>query len=1239
MGAPGILPSLPVSGPASDCMRRITHGLAPVRSPPPSPVCLSPPSVPLLLGGQSVSSAVARSWLAPKSRRLGLWLLGLLAATACLTPSSAPAAAHPQAAFPLPESEYGVREVCPPPSPGHFSCLSLELKPRSAAARAHTRPLGRPIRPQATVASAAEVCEHPTAAEGCYGLRPQDLHSAYELPTSASSEQTIAVVDAYNDPNIEADLSVYDEAFGLPACNHENGCFTKVNQEGASGPLPEAEGGWAVEISLDVETAHAVCQSCRILLVEANNNGPNALGAAENTAVALGADEVTNSWGAPEEYAPGPRPPVPESALKHPGVVITAAAGDDGYDNWLVEPNLADRGNYPAAFPFVVGVGGTRLELMANGARASEPVWNGHGASGSGCSYSYEAPRWQQEVPDWPVGCEHRRAVADVSADADPYTGVAVYDSYSLVERTGGHKEPFKWGTVGGTSLGSPLIAATFALAGGAGGVEYPAESLYERVLSETNHLHQVVSGSNGECSSYDHETGLANCSFGEEAKSCGGQPLCLAGAGYNGPGGLGTPEGTGAFQAAPAPLRAEQTVRITSTPSSPPTVDGPVYEPQANASTGLPVTFALSRQSVGREVCTVEGSDVSFHTKGECPLEARQVGNSKYRAATEVQHLQVLGITQTIKFTTSPPSPAMTGESFSVNAVSSTGFHVEYESATPSVCSTNYYEIYMAAGGMCTIVASARGDEEYEEGRAEQTFQVLKEQQHISLSPPPRSARVGEAPYAFSAEARSGLPVSLSIATPAVCKFENGRAEVAFVSPGTCTIDANQEGDSYWEAAPQVEQSFQVSKALQQLSFQTLQPSNIMLGEGPFPVVAISSSGLPVKLSSATPSTCSFETAEVHVIAAGACTIDANQSGSAYFEEAPQIEDSFTIAKRAQIVRFLSNAPASATAGGTPYLATAEASSGLPVSISTGGAGVCEANGRTIYFLGAGTCVLDASQEGNAEFAAALVARQSIAVLAAPIAQEVFSNPLSPLIRSTADSHFHLLHAPTVNQTSGAITFSASVTQAGTFSWVLAFKAGSASRCRGERERLRAACHRRLTFGTGTLAVDSTEASSGIVSFKVLPSGAAKSALHKALRMRHALGLTASISFQSSLGGAPFTHRYSVADRLRSKRQPAGKLASEVPKAAAESATLTCGRAPAPVQAYGAPIHQSSTDICPPGSPANWFALTSAGSIGLDLRRIRGNVLIGGRTAPHGDRRSISGLMPRSAAAHVPCR
>jgi hypothetical protein len=434
---------------------------------------------------------------------------------------------------PLPASDYSVRSVCAVPAPGHARCLALELVPRTAAARAHTHPLGMtrsaPIRAG-------------RAAEGADGLRPQDVHSAYQLPAAVSSAQTIAVVDAYNDPTAESDLRVYDEEFGLPACTAASGCFSKVNQQGQASPLPATEGGWALEISLDIEVAHATCQSCHILLVEAQASSYEDLEAAEDSAVAAGATEISNSWS-------GGEPGTDSAAFNHPGVVITAAAGDDGYLNWDA-PTPGERGfvGYPASSPHVVGVGGTRLELNGpSNTWGSETVWNGDGAGGGGCSERFVAPPWQQGLSDWSsVGCGSKRAVADVSADADPYTGVAVYDS------TRYEGQVLHWLPVGGTSLASPLIASVFALAGGAGGVEYPAKTLYGNEVKAPGSLHDVESGSNGECSKPFNSEGLSGCSTLEEAASCSGNAICLAGPGYDGPTGVGTPNGIDAFEMHP---------------------------------------------------------------------------------------------------------------------------------------------------------------------------------------------------------------------------------------------------------------------------------------------------------------------------------------------------------------------------------------------------------------------------------------------------------------------------------------------------------------------------------------------------------------------------------------------------------------------------------------------------------------------------------------------------------------
>lgn len=506
------------------------------------------------------------------------------AVLAALTLASLPAvSAAAETVSPLPDSDYAVRPACSQPAPGDAGCFADELVPVTSEARRHHRPLGM-VAPATRLRSSA-----PSPRAGELGLRPQDIHTAYSLPDDARVPQTIALVDAYNDPQAEADLAAYDAEFGIPACTSANGCFEQTGQS-PSGTLPypasvaeleqglessdpalreEAEeaAGWGVEISLDIETAHATCQSCRILLVEADSQGLSDLTAAVGRAEELGATEISNSWGAPEEAfetAAATRAP-----YNDPGVVITASAGDDGYRNWDAE-RLTERGftSFPAASPDVVAVGGTRLATLGpSGEWRGETVWNGSGAGGGGCSTRQTAQPWQREASDWSsVGCGTHRAVSDVSADADPYSGVAVRDSdapgelceteYEESEEKFGKKvtversEPY-WCTYGGTSLASPLIAGVFALAGGANGRAYPAQTLYETERGAPGYLHDVTSGSNGEClAGYDRETGRSLCTAASEAsRSCSSQLICLAAPGYDGPSGVGTPDGVLGFE------------------------------------------------------------------------------------------------------------------------------------------------------------------------------------------------------------------------------------------------------------------------------------------------------------------------------------------------------------------------------------------------------------------------------------------------------------------------------------------------------------------------------------------------------------------------------------------------------------------------------------------------------------------------------------------------------------------
>jgi hypothetical protein len=490
-------------------------------------------------------------------------------------------AAQASALSPLPRSDYGVGSVCGAPAPGHVSCLALELLPRTAAARARTHPLGM---------RTANAISAGSAAQGAYGLGPQQLRNAYfpgeEPRAPASQPQTIAIVDAYNDLGAEADLKVYDEEFALPACSAANGCFEQVNQKGekgkppfpssvgerhaaellcedASAPVSEREAaceaveeadGWSLEMSLDIEMAHAICQSCRIVLVEAQDSKLVSLEAAEDTAArargggGAGADEVSNSWG-------GGEPASESEAFNHPGVVIAAASGDSGY---LRRKGAGIGAEYPASSPHVVSVGGTSLTMLGAGGQAwaSEPVWGG---SGGGCSVSFPAPAWQREVSDWSaVGCgtgsESKRAANDVAADADPYTGVAVYDSVPYLapgEPPRDGRAP-GWTPLGGTSVASPIVASMFALAGGSHGVAYPAQTLYSHLGSGL--LHDIAEGGNGECEGF-YEGGCSGSMVPLSLFDCGkGALICNASAGYDGPSGVGSADGVGAF--APARVR-----------------------------------------------------------------------------------------------------------------------------------------------------------------------------------------------------------------------------------------------------------------------------------------------------------------------------------------------------------------------------------------------------------------------------------------------------------------------------------------------------------------------------------------------------------------------------------------------------------------------------------------------------------------------------------------------------------
>ena len=332
----------------------------------------------------------------------------------------------------------------------------------------------------------------PAASPRGYG--PGDLRSAYRLPSSTSTA-TVAVVDAYDDPRAESDLGKYRSQYGLPPCTTANRCFRKVNQSGATSPMPMANAGWAGEISLDLDMVSAICPTCHILLVEAQNAGDSLFSSVERARL-MGAKYISMSWGGSED---GSENAYDARYFNHPGVVYTASSGDDSYSAGA---------SYPSSSQYVVSVGGTSLRRASGSRGWTESAWNG---AGSGCSRYVTKPAFQVGVNP----CSHR-GETDVSAVADPGTGVAVYQSYGYSG----------WTAYGGTSVSAPIIAAVYALAGTPGSTDHPGSYPYRHRAD----LNDVTSGNNGKCS-------LA--------------VLCNAATGWDGPTGLGTPNGTGAFTAA----------------------------------------------------------------------------------------------------------------------------------------------------------------------------------------------------------------------------------------------------------------------------------------------------------------------------------------------------------------------------------------------------------------------------------------------------------------------------------------------------------------------------------------------------------------------------------------------------------------------------------------------------------------------------------------------------------------
>jgi hypothetical protein len=336
------------------------------------------------------------------------------------------------------------------------------------------------------------------------GYSPSDLRAAYKITSPGSSNQTIAIVDAYGYPNAEADLATYRAQYGLPPCTTGSGCFRKLDQyithvTGGSQVFPAFNLGWAQETALDLQMASAACPQCKIMLVQANAATWSNLTAAVDKAAAFGATAISNSYGGSEAGGASWA-----SHYNHPGIAVTASTGDTGY---------AAGPKFPATSPNVIAVGGTKLVPATNPRGWSESAWT---LGGSGCSGVFARPIWQTPAIA-PITLCVKRSEADIAAVADPATGVAVYAPTS--------SSTAAWMVIGGTSAGAPFIAGLFGVHKAVyGDGIYDAASIYQ--VSGAG-LFDVTAGNNG---------------------SCGGNGICTAGVGYDGPTGRGSPNGVSRF-------------------------------------------------------------------------------------------------------------------------------------------------------------------------------------------------------------------------------------------------------------------------------------------------------------------------------------------------------------------------------------------------------------------------------------------------------------------------------------------------------------------------------------------------------------------------------------------------------------------------------------------------------------------------------------------------------------------
>jgi sugar lactone lactonase YvrE len=430
----------------------------------------------------------------------------------------------------------------------------------------------------------------------------------------------------------------------------------------------------------------------------------------------------------------------------------------------------------------------------------------------------------------------------------------------------------------------------------------------------------------------------------------------------------------------------------------------------------------------------------------------------------------------------------------FLVSATASSGLAVSFASTTPAVCTLSSATVTLVAAGACTIQATQAGNVTYAAATpVSQTFQVTPGQQTINFGAL-AGQTFGATPFGIGATASSGLAVSFASTTPAVCTVS--AATVTLASPGVCTIQATQAGNANWTAATPVNQSFQVAPESQTITFAAL--SNHVFGSAPFKLNATASSGLAVSFASTTLPVCTVSSGTVTLVNGGTCTIQATQAGNTDWAAAPPVNQSFQVTQASQTITFgiLSNH----AFGTAPFTVSAPASSGLPVSFASTTSTVCTVSGTSVTLVAVGPCTIQATQAGNADYAAAnpvnrsfQVTRGTQTITFGALGNQAFGTaPFA--VSATANSGlrvgFNSQNTLVCTVSAGTVTLVAvgtctiQATQAGNSNWLAATSVNQSFQVTQGSQTITFAALSNRGYGTAPFKVSATASSGLAVSF-----------------------------------------------------------------------------------------------------------------------------------------------------------